>query len=64
MEFRDEAALRAMAAIIAKLPLMGYQSKADDVSIEMDSKGRDSVFREVAKGAYGYADALVAERAK
>lgn len=54
MNKRDYFAAHAMQAIITKMPLQVMYTFSDDFD--------DDVFEMVAKGAYLYADAMLAER--
>lgn len=54
MNKRDYFAAQAMQAIITKMPLQVMYDFSDDFD--------DGVFDMVAKGAYLYADAMLAER--
>lgn len=61
MSVRTYAAVKAMAAIIGKLPLLGNDSGPDPLlGLPDDSEIMHETYRRVAAGAVGYADALIA----
>ena len=61
MTLRDYFAVKAMASLIAKLPLM---DKEGEYSQKYSSGQIIEVRRGIAQSAYDYADAMIAEREK
>ena len=55
MNKRDYFAAQAMQAIIAKMPLTLRYADDDDLDVNI-------IMQAAAKGAYGYADAMMTER--
>lgn len=61
MTLRDYFAAQAMAAIIAKLSLMGTDPEGI-AGILYSHDGKRAIMAQVAAGAYGYADAMLEAR--
>ena len=61
MNKRDYFAAQAMQAIIAKMPLtLKYAVTYDDE--DYNDEDVNMLMKAVAKGAYGYADAMIEQR--
>lgn len=62
MTLRDYFAAKAMQSIIAKMPLHKHNSSSDVDAIKCNMLERDNIRSEVCRGAYLYADAMIAAR--
>ena len=62
MSLRDRIAVEAMAAIIAKIPLVGYNFSGDVSQRNVPYAEKKAIMHAVALGAYDYADAMLEER--
>lgn len=63
-KLRDKIAIAAMQAIIAKLPMHGYDVQSDVGQVDVDLCEARRIQSAIARGAYSYADAMLLERNK